>query len=284
MSCLIGAGLRPVHYPHLLERPRTRLRWFEGITENFMDSEGRPLAVLEAGRRDYPGERHGVSLSIGSADGPRPGYLERLKRLVDRIEPMLVSDHLCWTGTAAGNLHDLLPLPLTDEALSLVAARVSSVQEFLGRPLALENVSSYLRFPESSWSEAQFLAELARRTGCKILLDINNVFVNASNHGLDAAAEIAAIPAAAVAEIHLAGFSDCGSYLFDTHSRPVDERVWSLFRGAIARLPGVPVLLEWDEDIPDFATLEREALKAAAVYEEVHGAQRTAEPAGAGAR
>lgn len=249
-----------------------------------MDSEGRPLAVLEAVRRDYSVALHGVSLSIGSADGPRLGYLERLKRLVDRIDPMLVSDHLCWTGSAGANIHDLLPLPLTGEALALVAERVARVQEFLGRPLALENVSSYLRFPESSWSESAFLAELSRRTGCKILLDVNNIFVNAKNHGVDPDAFLKEVPPETVAEIHLAGFTDCGTHLFDTHSRPVDPRVWCLFRRAIARLPGVPVLLEWDEDIPSFSTLEAEALKAATIYEEVHGAQRAAEPARAGAR
>lgn len=275
----VGVGLRPVHYPHLLERPRTTVAWFEAISENYMDSAGRPLAVLEKIRADFPVALHGVSLSIGYR--PRSGdhaateafarrralYLSRLARLAERLQPLLVSDHLCWTGVPGANVHDLLPTPFTDEALDWIVEQVDRVQAVLGRPLVLENVSSYLTWANSTWTEQDFLVAVARRSGCRILLDINNVYVSARNHGFDARAFLDAIPAELVAQVHLAGHTDLGTHLFDTHSRPVCDEVWDLFAVTIARMPGVPVLIEWDADIPEFARLEAEAAKAASVAE-----------------
>lgn len=273
----VGVGLRPEHYPHLLGEPRTTVAWFEAISENYMDTAGRPLDVLERIRRDHPVALHGVSLSIGykpphgnraaedSLRDLRSRYLARLAALAGRIDPFLVSDHLCWTGVPGGNVHDLLPTPFTDEALGWIVSQVDAVQSALGRSLVLENVSSYLTWASSTWSEESFLVEVARRSGCKILLDVNNVYVSARNHGFDARAYLDAIPADLVAQIHLAGHTDMGSYLFDTHSAPVCDDVWDLFAHVIARLPGVPVLIEWDAEIPEFPRLEREAAMAAGI-------------------
>lgn len=270
----VGVGLRSEHYPHLLEKPRTTVRWFEAISENYMDTGGRPLAVLEEVRADHPVALHGVSLSIGykppendraAADALaelRTRYLSRLGALADRIEPFLISDHLCWTGVPGGNVHDLLPTPFTDEALAWITTQVDAVQTTLGRRLVLENVSSYLTWAASTWSEEAFLVEVARRSGCGILLDVNNVYVSARNHGFDARAYLDAIPADVVAQIHLAGHTDMGTHLFDTHSAPVCDDVWDLFAHVIGRMPGVPVLIEWDEDIPSFSRLEAEAQAA----------------------
>lgn len=278
---MVGVGLRPTHYPYLAEKPRTSVGWFEAISENYMDTAGRPIHILEGVRQDFPVALHGVSLSIGQkpsasnlADSRqfrdlRKRYLDRLAGLIDRIDPFLVSDHLCWTGVPGGNIHDLLPIPFTDAALDWVCEQVSLVQDRLGRPIALENVSSYLTWKHSTWGEAEFLAELTRRSGCKILLDINNIYVSARNHGFDAEAYLAAIPSEAVAQIHLAGHTDLGTHLFDTHSDHVCDEVWDLFAGVISRLPEVPVLIEWDDDIPDFPILEAEADKAARIRSQI---------------
>jgi len=217
---------------------------------------------------------HGVSLSIGFKPRPehvdafreqRSRYLARLAALAARLDPFLVSDHLCWTGVPGGNLHDLLPTPFTDEALAWIVEQVDATQQALGRSLVLENVSSYLTWSDSTWKEEDFLVEVARRSGCRLLLDVNNVYVSARNHGFDAQDYLDAIPAALVAQIHLAGHSDLGTHLFDTHSTPVCDDVWALFARTVARLPGVPVLIEWDEDIPAFERLEEEAARAARV-------------------
>lgn len=248
-----------------------------------MDTEGRPIRVLESLRRDFPVALHGVSLSIASR--PEPGaadrfrerrrhYLDGLARLVRRIDPFLVSDHLCWTGTATANLHDLLPTPMTDEALDWIVARVGEVQEALGRQILLENVSSYFSWKSSTWTEPAFLVEVARRSGCGILLDVNNVYVNARNHGFDASTYLASIPAEHVGQIHLAGHSDLGTHLFDTHSRPVCDAVWSLFESVVERLESVPVLIEWDADIPEFGRLEEEARRAQELAERVRAKRR----------
>jgi uncharacterized protein (UPF0276 family) len=270
----VGVGLRSAHYPHLTTKPRTTVAWFEAISENYMDTGGRPLAVLESVRADHPVALHGVSLSIGyrPASGDhaareahaalRAKYLARLAALAQRIEPFLVSDHLCWTGVPGGNVHDLLPTPFTDEALDWIVSQVDQVQMALGRRLVLENVSSYLTWSASTWREEDFLVEVARRSGCGILLDVNNVYVSARNHGFDARAYLDSIPADLVAQIHLAGHTDMGTHLFDTHSAPVCDEVWDLFAHTVARMPGVPVLIEWDEDIPEFSRLEEEAAAA----------------------
>lgn len=266
----VGVGLRPVHYPHLLTRPKTAVRWFEAISENYMDSEGRPLDVLLQMRRDYPIALHGVSLSAGGVEGARPGYLQKLKRLAERVQPWIVTDHLCFTGAHASNAHDLLPLPYTEEAAATVAENVSRTQDALGRQIALENVSSYLTFPESVMTEWEFLVAVARRAGCGILLDVNNVFVSASNHGFKAEAYLDAVPPELVKQLHLGGYSDMGDFLFDTHSRAPTPPVWALFRRAAARFPHAPVLIEWDEDVPAWAELEAQAVKAASLWEEAH--------------
>jgi uncharacterized protein len=265
---MVGVGLRSAHFPRLLERPATPVRWFEAISENYMDSRGRPLEVLLKLREDRPVALHGVSLSIGGVEGPRPGYLERLKRLADRVEPLLVTDHLCFTGAHATNIHDLLPLPYTEEAIRTVVANVSRAQDFLGRPIALENVSSYLTYKDSEMKEEEFLVEIARRSGSKILLDVNNVYVSATNHGFRAEDYVDAIPAELIAQIHLGGYTDMGNFLFDTHSRAPTEPVWELYRRVIKKAPQAPVLIEWDESIPDWDGLEREAVKAIKIAEE----------------
>lgn len=266
----VGVGLRSVHYPHLLTRPKTAVRWFEAISENYMDSEGRPLDVLLQVRRDHPVALHGVSLSAGGVEGPRPGYLERLRRLAERVQPWIVTDHLCFTGAHASNAHDLLPLPYTEEAVETVAANVRRAQDVLGRAIALENVSSYLTYRESVMTEWEFLVAVARRAGCGILLDVNNVYVSARNHGFEPRAYIDAVPPELVKQLHLGGYTDMGDYLFDTHSRAPTEPVWDLFRRAAARFPAAPVLIEWDEDVPAWPELEAQAVKAASLWEEAH--------------
>ncbi len=271
----IGVGLRPTHYPYLEPRPQTKVSWFEAISENYMDTKGRPLDMLELIREDYPVALHGVSLSIASAEGIRQNYLHNLRALVERIDPFIVSDHLCWTGLLQQNLHDLLPIPFTDETLNLIVNHVDKVQTCLGRQILLENVSTYLRVPDADWAEWDFLNELANRSGCRILLDINNLYVNAKNHQFDPYIFLEAIPTHVIGQIHLAGYTDMGTHLFDTHSKPVCPEVWDLFSSLIARAPEVPVLIEWDEDIPEFPQLEEEALKAAQIWKYHHGQTHT---------
>ena len=258
----MGVGLRTVHYSYLREKPKTSVEWFEAISENFMDSEGRPIQMLEFIRQDYPVALHGVSLSIGSAEGVDGDYLARLKRLAERIDPFVVSDHVCWARTSEGSLHDLLPLPYNEEALQVITRNLETVQDFLGRRIALENPSTYLSFKNSSMTEWDFIAELTRRSGCGVLLDVNNVFVSSRNQGFDPLEYINAIPPESVFQMHLGGYSDMDSFLFDTHSNPVWDEVWDLYKVAIEKMPDVPVLIEWDEDIPDFPVLEAEADRA----------------------
>lgn len=263
-----GVGLRSEHFPFILspelvEGPK--VDWFEAITENFLDTGGRPLNVLEEVRRRYPVALHGVSLSIGSTDPLDQNYLSKLKSLADRIEPAIVSDHLCWTGSGGENLHDLLPLPFTEEAVRHIAGRVHRVQEILGRCILLENVSSYVTYKHSAMPEWQFLAAVARRSGCGILLDLNNIYVNAVNHGFNPLEYLRGIPGELVRQFHLAGHTDQGKFLFDTHSRPVIEPVWDLYREALRLYGPVTTLIEWDEDIPPFEYLAAEATQARAI-------------------
>ncbi len=269
-----GIGLRRGHYAEILAHG-TRAEWFEAISENFMVAGGRPLDVLERIRRDYPLVLHGVSLSIAGTDPLDPAYLDALRALADRFEPAWLSDHLCWTGVDAHNLHDLLPLPWTEEALAHVVARVARVQDVLGRRLVLENVSSYLSFTHSTMSEWEFLAEVARRADCDLLLDVNNVYVSAFNHGFDPRTYIDAIPPERVVQIHLAGHSDYGTHLLDTHDAPIADAVWELYRHTIARLGRVPTLVEWDGEVPPLAVVEREALRAREIAAEVERAATT---------
>ena len=247
-------GLRSQHYP-VITSTWPKVDWFEAISENYMDTAGRPLHILEKVRQHYPVALHGTALSIGSTDPLNLRYLERLKKLVTRIDPFIVSDHLCWSGTEGEQLHDLLPLPFTEEALSHVVGRVQKVQEFLGRRILLENVSTYVTFRHSTMTEWDFLAEVSKRSGCGILLDVNNLYVNSVNHRFDPMEFLKAVPAARVGQIHLAGHTDRGDFLFDTHSRPIIDRVWSLYDEAMKRFGRVSTLVEWDEDIPSFEEL-----------------------------
>lgn len=256
-----GVGLRAEHYDDILGAP-ARVDWFEALTENYMDSGGRPLHVLERVRRDHPIALHGVALSIGSTDALDRGYLQRLKQLVDRIEPALVTDHLCWTGVGGHPLYDLLPLPYTEECLAHVANRIGAVQDWLGCRIALENPSTYLAYRQSVMPEWEFLAALAEAADCDLLLDVNNVYVSARNLGFDPVRYLDGIPRRRVVQIHLAGFTDMGTYLFDTHSAPVHDDVWSLYAHAMRRLGPISTLVEWDANIPPFARLCAEAEKA----------------------
>ncbi|HEV8392265.1 MAG TPA: DUF692 domain-containing protein [Dongiaceae bacterium] len=256
-----GLGLRPQHYPAILDG-KPDIDWFEILSENYMVDGGRPLAKLMAIRERYPMVMHGVSLSIGSTDPINMDYLARLKALAARVEPAIVSDHLCWTGIAGLNMHDLLPLPLTEEALTHVCARVDQVQSFLGRPIALENASTYVTFAEDAIPEWEFLAEMARRTGCRLLLDVNNVYVSAFNHDFRATDYIDAIPREAVAYIHLAGHEHNKTYIIDTHDHPVVEDVWQLYAYAIRRLGPVATMIERDDKIPPLEELTHELAHA----------------------
>jgi uncharacterized protein (UPF0276 family) len=250
-----------VHYAHILETAPA-VDWFEIISENYMQTAGRPLHVLDQICERYPVVMHGVSLSIGSTDPLDRTYLQELKALRDRTGARWVSDHLCWTGVAGKNAHDLLPVPFTEESLRHIAARVREVQDFLGAPIALENPSSYAEFSSSTMSEHAFLAELAREADCGILLDVNNVFVSAFNHGFDARSYLAAIPYDRVVQVHVAGHTRHETHIIDTHVGPVIDDVWQLLTDATSRGCDAPVLLEWDAEIPPFEVVHAEALRA----------------------
>ncbi|MGE0172088.1 MAG: DUF692 domain-containing protein [Oligoflexales bacterium] len=270
ISCRAGVGLRPTHYPHLETHPSTIPNWFEAISENYMNSQGRPLEMLEFVRKDYNVALHGVSMSLASHDGLRKDYLLKLKSLVDRIEPFIVSDHLCWTGPKASNIHDLLPFPFTEESLQVVSRNVQMAQETLGRSMVIENVSSYLEYKSSAMTEWDFLIEVCKRTGAKMLVDVNNIYVSSQNHGYDPYKFLEAIPTELVAQIHLAGFTDMGDFLFDTHSSPVFSHVWNLFARLIQRNKDIPFMIEWDENIPEFPVLEEELSKAINIWNVHH--------------
>jgi uncharacterized protein (UPF0276 family) len=257
----IGLGLRTVHYAHILERCPA-VDWFEIISENYLETSGRPLEFLDAIAEHYPIVMHGVSLSIGSTDPLDREHLKKLKALRDRVKARWVSDHLCWTGVGGRNSHDLLPLPYTEEALGHVVSRVKEVQDFLGAPLALENLSTYAALSGASMPEWEFLGRLAELSDCAILLDVNNVYVSAKNHGFDPSLYIDAMPFDRVVQLHVAGHTDHGSHIIDSHIGPVLDRVWELLALAHRRAAGVPILLEWDAEIPAFEVVHEEALRA----------------------
>jgi uncharacterized protein (UPF0276 family) len=249
-----GLGLRAQHYPDFLESP-VAVDFVEVISENFMIDGGRPLNILGRIRERHPVALHGVSMSIGSTDGIDPDYLARLKALADRIEPLFVSDHLCWTRISGFNSHDLLPLPYTQEALDLVCANVDRAQHALQRTILIENPSSYIAFDGADMTEWEFLDALCARTGCDLLLDVNNICVSATNHGFDATAYLNGVPAQRVRQIHLAGHSRRGDMLIDTHDQPVPDPVWALYEAAIRRVGPAATMIERDDAIPPLAEL-----------------------------
>jgi uncharacterized protein len=252
-----GLGLRVEHYAEIFDG-QPDVDWFEAVTENYLVPGGRPLHNLMRVRERFPIALHGVSLSIGSTTPLDLAYLAQVKALAARVKPVWISDHLCWTGVNGKNLHDLLPLPYTEEALAHVVARVRAVQEILGQRILMENVSSYLTFNDSRMTEWEFLAAVAEQSDCRILLDVNNVYVSSVNHEFDALAYLDGIPAERVQQIHLAGHENHGDYLVDTHDQPVPDAVWSLYKEALKRFGFVPTMIERDANIPPLAELEAE--------------------------
>lgn len=258
----LGVGLRNKHFPYLLNNEDPLVDWFEIISENFMDNYGYARYALERIAEKRPVVMHGVSLSIGSTDPLSMDYLTRLKALEQFIKPQWVSDHLCWTGVANVNTHDLLPMPLTEESLKHVISRVNQVQDFMGRPLVLENPSTYIEFKENTLTEWEFLSALATETKCGLLLDVNNVYVSAFNHGYSAEQYVRSLPHHHIVQMHIAGPSDCGDYMIDTHDHPVPTPVWHLYKLAQELTGGVSTLLEWDAKIPEYPELVAELNKA----------------------
>ncbi|TQV86408.1 DUF692 domain-containing protein [Aliikangiella coralliicola] len=252
-----GLGLRTEHYHHVLEQ-KPDIDWFEIISENYMVAGGKPKYFLHAIREHYPMVMHGVSLSIGSSDPLDINYLKSLRSLIAEVQPEWVSDHLCWTSAHGINTHDLMPLPYTEEAINHVVERVQQAQEFLGRPILLENVSSYVTYKHSVISEWEFFNEIVARSGCLMLLDINNIYVSSRNHNFDPLRYIDSVDKEKVFQFHLAGHSDYGDYVIDTHDHPVVESVWSLYRYAIEHLGAVSTMIERDDQIPPFEELEAE--------------------------
>jgi uncharacterized protein len=252
-----GLGLRPPHYAALLDDAGAGrgVDWLEAITENYLGLGGQPLDYLDKIRTRYSVVLHGVSLSIGSTDPLDHAYLRNLRDLSRRVQPAWISDHLCWTGIEGRNLHDLLPLPFTEEALAHVVSRVGEIQDALGRQLLLENVSSYLTFKDADMTEWEFLREVAERADCAILLDINNIYVSSINHGFDARNYLRALPKQRVRQFHLAGHSDEGGHLIDTHDHPVAAAVWELYGAAVAHFGDVPTMIERDDHIPPLQDL-----------------------------
>jgi hypothetical protein len=261
-----GLGFKPEHFSDILTHPRA-VGFFEIHAENYMGEGGAPHAMLRALRMDHALSLHGVGLSIGSADRLDRAHLARLRKLIERYQPESFSEHLAWSSHGGAWLNDLLPLPYTSETLATVCDHIQEVQDALGCRMLLENPATYVTFAQSTWAETDFLTELTRRTGCGLLLDINNVFVSATNHRFDPRAYLAAFPLAAVGEIHLAGHSaeelPTGPLLIDTHGTPVADPVWTLFDWVLDRTGPVPTLIEWDNDVPDFAILLQQAQQAA---------------------
>lgn len=264
LTSLLGLGLRAPHYNYILQQ-RPYLGFFEALTENYFKPfnavSGRPLEVLKSIRQNYPVVLHGVSMSIGS-DTIDWNYLRQLKSLIMEIEPLWVSDHLCWTGFQGENLHDLLPLPYTGEAITLLCEKIHMVQDFLKMPLVLENVSAYIAFKESEMTEWEFLSELVRQSGCKLLLDVNNIYVSSINQNFNALDYLKGIPKSAIQQIHLAGHQQSGNMLIDTHNQDIHEGVWDLFAKSVQILGKHPTMIERDDNIPSFESLYLELMTA----------------------
>lgn len=270
----IGVGLRPPHYSLFLEGKPSSVSWVEVITENFLSwsNEKRigPEQTLLKIRQNVPVALHGVSLSLGSTDPVDKTYLNRFKSLIHEIDPIWVSDHLCWTGVGGKNLHDLLPLPYTEEAISVLVRNITAVQESLGRRILVENVSSYIEFDHSEMKEWEFINEIVRRADCGILLDVNNVFVSSFNHGFGPLEYLSAIPKDRVGQIHLAGHSNNGTHLVDTHDAPVTESVWDLYKWVTENFPSVSTMIERDGNIPEWQVLEAELNRAKQIRSETY--------------
>jgi uncharacterized protein len=257
----LGLGLRSQHFEHILKN-NPAVDWFEVISENFMDSHGRPRYILHQIAEKYPVVMHGVSMSIGSTDPLNFDYLKSLKQLAAEVNPAWISDHLCWTGVLTTNSHDLLPLPLNDESLKHVCNRIKQVQDYLERPLIIENPSTYASFNNSTLSEWEFLRIMTEETGCGLLLDVNNVYVSSFNNDFDPVEYINGIPYDKVVQMHLAGHQNCGNYIIDTHDREVTNQVWQLFQLAYQLSSDTSILLEWDGNIPTFDVYHSELLKS----------------------
>ena len=257
----LGLGLRSQHFEHILKES-PEVDWFEVISENFMDSHGRPRHILKQIAEKYPVVMHGVSMSIGSTDPLNFDYLKSLKILADEVQPAWVSDHLCWTGVLTTNSHDLLPLPLNDESLKHVCDRINQVQDYLERPLIIENPSTYAAFKNSTIPEWEFIKIMTEETGCGLLLDVNNVYVSAFNNDFDPVEYINGLPHDKIVQMHLAGHQNCGNYIIDTHDREVTNEVWKLFQLAYQLSSEASILLEWDGNIPAFDVYHAELLKS----------------------
>ncbi len=276
---LTGIGLRAPHYNDFLQK-RPRVAWIEIHSENYFVDGGRPLTLLETLRQDYPISLHSVGLSLGSADELNWQHLKKLRDLQNRIQPCLVSDHLSWSSIDGQYFHDLLPLPYTEESLSHLVNRIKQVQDYLGRQLLIENISSYVRYPDSTLSEQDFLRETAEQSGCGILLDINNIYVTATNFDENPYDYLNAIPGHFIQEIHLAGFSSCvineKEILIDTHNKPIVPAVFDLYRAAITKYRSKPTIIEWDTDLPSLETLCLEAYRAEQIMRETYATAKSA--------
>ncbi|MFI4963400.1 MAG: DUF692 domain-containing protein [Legionellales bacterium] len=263
-----GLGLRHTYFDEVLEL-KPKLDWFEILTENYIVPGGRALQCIDKIRQDYPMVLHGVSLSIGSTDAFDVEYLNQVRTLINRIEPAWISDHLCWTGVQGLNLHDLLPIPYTRQAISHIVSRITQIQEFFGRPILMENVSSYLSYKQSEMPEWEFIVEIAKQSGCYLLLDVNNVYVSSVNHQFNPLDYIHFMPADKVVQIHLAGHSNKGAYIIDTHDAPVAQPVWDLYAATIAHLGQVSTMIERDDNMPPLADLLAEVSQAKQIAQEL---------------
>lgn len=258
LTNIFGVGLRSAHYTHLEGTPDIFSGWFEIISENFFRTRGRPREILEKLRRDHPISCHGVSLSIASYEDFDWTYLKDLKSFYEEIDPFLISDHLCFTGLRAKNLHNLLPFAYNQENLNHIASRIDQIQNYFGRQMGFENLSAYFDYKASSMSEWEFVKELTKKTDCRLVLDLNNVFVNSHNHQFNPDNYLEAMPFDRIQQLHMAGFSERENFYFDTHSNPVYPELIELYKKVLTRRDDIPVLYEWDEDIPEYSVLEEQ--------------------------
>lgn len=273
----VGLGLRPAHFCHLEQKPLTHATSLEGLTEHYLDSRGRPFEMLIQLRNQYPVALHSMSLNLGSAHGVRMDFLRKLAKLAEQVEPFLISDHLCWTGTPTHHLHNLLPLPYTAESLDIVTANIDLAQSYLRRPLAIENISSYLVNENNEMKEAEFINELCRRTGCSILLDLNSLYINSVNHGFSPLQYLSELNFSHVSQVHLGGWSVEDSLLIDSRAEAVTKELWSLFTAVVPRIRHLPIIIERDRNIPIFPELEKEVQKAVQILEANYETQRNSE-------